>query len=833
MSELAPTIDARPVDELLQQHLEHVPPHIAEELGELSLRLSHVNMFEQSEKTSDRGHNYTETNFERNITNPDHDSSALQAEAVEAAHAGKEKISHLLSGSAELLGQAHAKLEQEGFSFLQPEAENDAKRDQREAHEKESVYETAYTLAIEKAKALREAGDTRGAIDTMDSVIILRDVKEKDNPRPDRKVFRDAVRAGLGNELLTACQESKDIYVDTSHHKLGKNIDGAKNLLSYATGKSIDYDLSVMDKPLQTIDNVIQDEEITDLLAVLSMPDAPLKLSSLPEHSGLVVLQKLKELDVLPAEERQKALDTMYQVIESTNKAEVMIDLYKSTDNPTAVAEAIKLLGIEPWQAKSIFVTHERDERGLPSEKGVVNTGEIKNFEKFISENPEDSQLVIGALTNNPGLLSEFKGLDIKATSEALQVLRSNDMMTNELIEQVARGVSPESFNQLVTYFDDISNILTTPASELLGMLESSDIKSIIRSLASSAESPEIASKEIREGILYKLTESQLKDFYTKRFTEADYPISKESLPEVQLSDLPFLEKRLRGTGLSDELVLDIFKSWSTYSALNQHYYNNRSTLAKGGKLEDIDVKNISIDQSQAFLGQMKALEKSLEVLGAENTQEIIDSFGIYNFSRHKTEDLGNQLERWKSGEKVQSVVVEARADWNSYTGKGAKFSDEVGDGVFYFEANSGTETARVAVNVGQRERSLGREPDVSRFIVHAHGNSRGMIMGVNDERINISGYLEAMEKAQKIRSTESNDFKRHLGPNFEVILQSCSTAGEIAGSKNIAKMISETHGTTVKASEFTIYGVNILSDGSVQFSTNEENGKTVIYQPK
>ena len=71
----------------------------------------------------------------------------------------------------------------------------------------------------------------------------------------------------------------------------------------------------------------------------------------------------------------------------------------------------------------------------------------------------------------------------------------------------------------------------------------------------------------------------------------------------------------------------------------------------------------------------------------------------------------------------------------------------------FYFEANSGTATARIAVNVGQRERSLGREPDVSRFIVHAHGNSRGMIMGVNDERINISGYLDAVEKVQKLEN--------------------------------------------------------------------------------
>ena len=58
MSEETPTIDARPVDELLQQHLEHVPPHIAKELDELSLRLSHVDMFEETTKTTASGQEY-------------------------------------------------------------------------------------------------------------------------------------------------------------------------------------------------------------------------------------------------------------------------------------------------------------------------------------------------------------------------------------------------------------------------------------------------------------------------------------------------------------------------------------------------------------------------------------------------------------------------------------------------------------------------------------------------------------------------------------------------------------------------------------------------------
>ena len=45
--------------------------------------------------------------------------------------------------------------------------------------------------------------------------------------------------------------------------------------------------------------------------------------------------------------------------------------------------------------------------------------------------------------------------------------------------------------------------------------------------------------------------------------------------------------------------------------------------------------------------------------------------------------------------------------------------------------------------------------------------------------------------------------------------------------------MISETHNTEVQASDVTIYGVKILSDGSVQFSSDDGEGKPIIYKPK
>ena len=828
MSEATPTIDARPVDELLQQHLEHVPPHIAKELDELSLRLSHVDMFEETTKTTASGHEYSETDFDKNITDSAHGSSPLQAEAIEAAHAGKERVSHLLTGSAALLGQAHAKLEAEGSSFVQPESETEAQRDQRQAQEKESVYETAYALAIEKAAALREAGDSQSATDLLESVIILRDVKEKDNPIPDRKVFRDVVRAGLGNELLAACQESQNMYVDTSHHTLGKNIHNATILLSCATGKTIDYGFEITDKPF-TIDqqSMVLDENLIDLLAVISLPDSDMQLGAIPADSYIVALQEIKKISYLPAQEQHAALNMMYQVIESTGYSESMLNLCKTTDHPLEIAAAMKLFGIESWEAKDIFSAREKDEHGRSKEMGKVNIEELKQFEQYMTTSPEDAQLIVQALVKEIEERKLFSGFNPEAASEALATLRSHDLLDNELIMHVALGGSAEQINTFVAALEQIGADVSLQPRELLDMLSFRDRGSILKSISNADLTPE----QISLKILDKLTSKQIDTFFTERFSAVEYPLTADSLPELQLADFPFLEKRLRDTGLSEELMKDIFKSWSTYDAVGNYVYSQFGSIYPTEKGPEL--RHIIMDQTKAFMTQVEAIEKSFDVLGPENTAEIIQEFGIYNFSRHKTEDLGNQLERWKSGEKVQSVVVEARADWNSFAGRLPKFEDEVGDGVFYFEANSGTETARVAVTVGQRERSLGREPDVSRFIIHAHGNSETMVMGVNDERINISGYLEAMEKAQKIEKTESNDFKRHLGPNFQVILQACSTGGEIAGSKNIAKMISETHGTTVQASDVEIYGVNIQSDGSVKFSSYDGDGKPVIYQPK
>ncbi|MDB5164584.1 MAG: hypothetical protein JWL89_210, partial [Candidatus Saccharibacteria bacterium] len=239
----------------------------------------------------------------------------------------------------------------------------------------------------------------------------------------------------------------------------------------------------------------------------------------------------------------------------------------------------------------------------------------------------------------------------------------------------------------------------------------------------------------------------------------------------------------------------------------------------------------IAREQSTALMTQLEAVENFVDEYGIYTAGAIINTFGIYNFARHDAEKLIAQEEAWRLGKPINTVVVDARSDWNSFKGNDFHIEDLDYEGMFFFEANSGADTARIAVTAGQHERSQGREPAVEKFIVHGHGAPGLIVMGVNREAIDIKSYTEAAQKASTIHASEVNDYKKHLGPDFEVILQSCSTAGEALEGKNIADIISERHDVRVIASNSAVYGLRILEDGSVKFETNEADHQQVVYE--
>jgi hypothetical protein len=275
-------------------------------------------------------------------------------------------------------------------------------------------------------------------------------------------------------------------------------------------------------------------------------------------------------------------------------------------------------------------------------------------------------------------------------------------------------------------------------------------------------------------------------------------------------------------------------ESWATYSEFRQQYYSNEHGFQLPTEaLDPKTIEQISFRQADNMELMIEAFEGFVDEYGLEMTTEVIDTFGIYNFSRHNPAKLAEQLSQWKAGARVETVVAEARSDWNSYNGGKTAFDPEVGTGVFYFEAGSGKAAARIAVQVGRHEREQGRDPDVKRFILHAHANEELLVMGPNraTDSISLEGYLAAARGAKKINTREVNDFRRHLGPNFEVILQGCSTAAEPLFGKNITETMHERHDTKVSGATLTISTAKIRADGTVEFTSGSDSVPTKTYQ--
>jgi hypothetical protein len=322
---------------------------------------------------------------------------------------------------------------------------------------------------------------------------------------------------------------------------------------------------------------------------------------------------------------------------------------------------------------------------------------------------------------------------------------------------------------------------------------------------------------------------------YLELYRTIPYPVQdrKHIIERPTLEQLPYLSMTIKELGISSEMVEAMVDSWTTYDSFVIDMYDDHDFILPQEAPNEPALQRLANRQADALKAQIDSLREFVGQYSLETTEQVVNNFGIYNFSRHKPEDLFDQLQRWQSGEAVDIAVAEARFDWNSYQPKPVVFEEHSGQGVFYFEASSGLEVAKLAVMLGKRERSLGREPEVSRFFVHAHASPDGLVMGTKRETIWTKDYIEAARNAKRINAKEVNDYRRHLGKNFEVVLLGCSTAGNNNGSSNIAERMSEAHDTVVYGSEESITGISILSDGSVRFEGTENGGEAVVYDSR
>ncbi len=794
------------------EHLRKLPPHIAEQVGEVALRLTHVDMHPAETVKGDYGKEWQKIDFEHVITDPDYDISQLEAQAVEAAKAGKEKVAAVLRTSTGSLKTAHESLAEGGFVFGNDKPETDEARQVRETHERDAVYSEALHQTIDAAIKAKAAGNIEETTALMESLTLLTHL----NPAEHRLVFRQAVRDGLADELLAGGQEANKLFLGEALFGPGHELNSAKRLLEYATGTKLDYGLKEQGEfDINNTDRQISFEDLQDALAVATMPNAPFTLQQVFElASSLTCVATIKERAATASPEDMARI--LLSVTEITDPRDMM-DAFKYED-PGAAYQAAKQLDLAVWEVETLFGVAQEDSPLLG-----LNQEQVEDMVALQQTFPD----YFPALKHELWRRRPSGQYDAKEILSGLQTLQASGLDNPIFFEGLCNYPDVPKYvetcqavvKELANFGSDITQLEASLSKY------SPRYDSMYRLIENLAE-PET---NITGWIERLLTSGQIVDAYKGLYDNLEYPIVRRSQAEktVELSKLPLLEERLQRLGLSAEVAEAIFTSWSTFDAFAQTFQNGPPRKAP----EEATLASTAREQATALITQMEALEVYASMYGNEAMDQIISTFGIYNFGRHKPGRLHDQMERWQRGEPVRSAVVDARYDWNSYTGNVAVFAEEEGHGVFHFEANSGTDAARIAVLIGKRERELGREPAVRRFILHAHGNADGMVMGVNRELIDVSGYRKASRDRSKISGAEINDYKRHLGPNFEVILQSCSTGGDNFGD-NVAETISQQHDAGVTASRININGLKILSDGSVEFTSTGASSAPVTYRP-
>lgn len=337
-----------------------------------------------------------------------------------------------------------------------------------------------------------------------------------------------------------------------------------------------------------------------------------------------------------------------------------------------------------------------------------------------------------------------------------------------------------------------------------------------------------VISKESAEDMALELaTKNELFDAYMKSYENISYPFDKNSdIDKPELSSLKLYKERLSKTGLDEITLKEIFDSWQTYNAFTLGFMSEGKMIELRSQPSQEKLSAIATTQAAALCTQLESLESMVNKYGLGSTKSIIENFGIHHFERYDHKHLARQNKAWNDSEPVEAVVVNARYDWNSINKPGPSFEENFKNRLFYFEVGNANDIGHVAVAIGKQARQAGRMPSVKYFIIHAHGTPDNMIIGTNKEQLLVKDY-DLISRF----NFSGNDYKKHLGENYKLILQSCSTAGNNNGKESIANIMGKHHQVPVHAPESKIYGVDINSDGTTIFMTQfgTEGGKTII----
>ena len=309
-------------------------------------------------------------------------------------------------------------------------------------------------------------------------------------------------------------------------------------------------------------------------------------------------------------------------------------------------------------------------------------------------------------------------------------------------------------------------------------------------------------------------------------------------IPRPDMQQFPNIIGRFQELGIDQGTAQRMFQSWSTFSAASRIVYRDGDVASRS--LTENERKTAIKDQADRAKIEIGVMTQYADTYGHAELSELIQTFGLYNLSLYELPNLHKQLLQWKSGETpITNIVVNARTDWNGSARNLGQdsvraLSDE--EAVF-FEAESEVELAKVLVAVGRHERQFGRDPiqtnAIKNILIHAHANTQGLALGPDGQKLDLKDYLDAEQKNAKLNG-RVNDYRRHLGSGFRVLLQACSTAGETADGVNIANRMAEYHNAQVEGSPFITHDMLVINpDGSVTFSTTEGKVDSVTYSGK
>ena len=818
-----------PREEALAE-LRYLPDHIQSHAGAIAIDATHEDLHPRYAEEGIYADTELISDFSQVVTDPSYDSALLDQRAVEAAHAGNQQLSDILLTSASALRTGYDALVSMEVTFGASDAETDEQRQERELVERNMVYDDACNEIVHQAIVTKKEGDTDRATKLLESVVMLRYMREgpDDVGNDNRLPIRNAISAGLAPELLTAVRQTNKIYAKGGTLRINKVSHSFSWPLELYTGEALDSEFGATGREARMPFYEVDGETIKDFMAVIAAKGTWLTPEkAFDPETGIPGLKTLGEQYDPNSVRGKGSIKYLRDVMEACPDPKIFLKV----EDPMATIEIADRMEIDPELYLKRFVrevSYGEDGRVLtryePMDDEMVQKYVQMHdrfpaqFQKIITEGPEYNGCILdkdGDQLYHPEFLIY-----------GLQVLEQAGVNFPELAPFIAGYVIAEAPAETCVALFEAGKEIGIESPRLLAELRKyeeipnnvfNDVY-VYELDPKTAIEAKLRSNQQKEKMLD--VSRELTQYYKAAYNKGSFLSSLKP----RFSDMPAMADRLSNLGLSENLGAAVFKSWATFD--NKRLKELR-LQERGEKLPD--PANLVIGQVAAFEAQLGAIEEFSETYGQETLKQVMNTFGIYNFSRYKKEELYEQMKNWTNGEKIDTVIVNARSDWNSYSdNKAIQLDESTSKGMYVFEANNARETARVAVITGQHERTFGREPDVGIFIVYGHGNPNAITMGVNGESINTAAYQVAANNRESkgLRNSEINDYVRHLGENFSIVLYSCSTAGEAEGvAKNLANTVSESHDAPVTAAAEVVYGLMINSAGKVEFKNELGRG--------